>query len=129
MSLKEEKIISGIIIESAIKVQNILGSGLPESVYRKRLKYELRKKGLKVEDKVPVAENYKNLKFSNDFKADLLINGMVIVLLKSTGNFEQIHYRQMSIYLKLSNKKLGLLVNFSSTVLRDGIKIIKNEIA
>ena len=132
-SLKEHKDLrmnenelSEIIIECAIKVHKTLGPGLLESVYEKVLAYELKKKDLKVECQVSMPITYENITFNEGFRVDMIVNNSVIVELKSINEFDPVHFKQILTYLKLADKKLGLLINFNKELLKDGIKRVIN---
>ena len=117
---------SGKIIECAMKVHSALGPGLLESAYEACLLYELRETGLKVEAQVMLPIFYDNVKFDAGYRIDLLIEDTVIAELKAVERLLPIHEAQLFSYLKLSGKKLGLLLNFNVKHLRDGIKRIIN---
>src|SRR4030042_3007316 len=117
-----ENELSEIIIECAIKVHKAIGPGLLESVYEKILAYELKKKGLKVESQVSIPITYENIIFNEGFRADIIINDSVIIEIKSIIDFDPVHFKKLLTYLKLTNKKLGLLINFNKELLKDGIK-------
>ena len=114
--------ISGAIIASAIKVHKILGPGLLESAYEACLLHELRKNGLRVESQVALPVVYDGVRIDLGYRIDLLVEDSVIVELKAVEKFHPLHQAQLLSYLKLSGKKLGLLLNFNVTKLKDGIK-------
>jgi len=113
--------ISSQIIGGAIEVHKELGPGLLESVYGACLAHELRSKGLLVEEQVHLPLIYKNESLEKDFILDLLIEEEVIVELKAVEEVHPVHEVQLVTYLKLANKKLGLLINFNVPVLHKGI--------
>lgn len=123
-----ENEISKMIIKCAIKIHKKLGPGLLESVYEKILAYELRKIGLKVKKQEPIPITYDNLIFDEGFRADLIVNNKVIIELKAIKNFESIHFKILLTYLRLTNLKLGLLINFNNELLTNGIKRVINGI-
>jgi len=124
-----ENEISSIIIECAIKVHTLLGPGLLESVYERTLSYELVNKGLFVECQKPIPVIYDNIEIGEAFRADIVVNDKVIIEIKSVDELNPVHYKQLQTYLKLSDKKLGLLINFNKKLLKEGIKrIINGEI-
>jgi len=124
-----ENEISSIIIECAIKVHTLLGPGLLESVYERTLSYELVNKGLFVECQKPIPVIYDNIEIGEAFRADIIVNDKVIIEIKSVDELNPVHYKQLQTYLKLSDKKLGLLINFNKKLLKEGIKrIINGEI-
>jgi GxxExxY protein len=110
------------------KVYNTLGPGLLESVYESALFYELKKANFKVEKQVEVPVFYDDIKLDVAFRIDLLVEEKVIVELKSVEELKTIHFKQLTSYLKLTNKKLGLLVNFNCTNILDNINRVVNNI-
>ena len=120
--------ISGIIIDSAMKVHTVLGSGLLESAYEACLKHELIKRGLKVASQVGLPVTYDNVTIDIGYRLDLLVEDTVIIELKAVERLNTIHEAQLLSYLKLSDKKLGLLINFNVTRLKYGIKRLVNNI-
>lgn len=109
-----ENEISYLIRGAIFKVYNTLGAGLFESVYSPVLKYELEKLGLNVKTEVPIPLIYDNLNFDIGFRLDLLVNDKVIIELKSVEKLNEVYFKQLITYLKLTNLKLGLLVNFNT---------------
>jgi GxxExxY protein len=115
------------IIGSAIAVHRELGPGLLESVYQACLFDELKALGLSVDKEVALPVIYRGRVVSNEgFRIDLLVEHAVIVELKSVEKLSPVHAKQLLTYLRLSNKSLGLLINFNVAVLRDGITRISN---
>lgn len=114
--------ISEKIIGCAIKVHRTLGPGLLESTYEVCLVYELKKAGLKVERQVSLPIFYDGNKLDAGYQLDVLVEDKIILELKSVENLLPIHEAQLLTYLKLANKKLGLLINFNVTVLKNGIR-------
>jgi len=110
------------IIGAAIEVHKSLGPGLLESAYEECLAYELIQKGLKVERQKPVPVIYKEIKLDYGYRIDLLVEDSVIVELKSIEAFAPIHEAQILTYMKFAEKKVGLLINFNVTVLKNGLK-------
>jgi GxxExxY protein len=106
-------------------VFNELGPGLLESVYEAALTYELKTLGLNVRNQVPVPVIYKEVKLDIGFRLDLIVEEQVIVEIKSVELMHNVHKKQLLTYLRLSNKKLGLLVNFNSDKLVDKESIIR----
>jgi GxxExxY protein len=121
-----ENEISKIIVDMAMKTHTALGPGLLESVYETVLAFELRKNGLRVKRQVMIPIIYESLVIKECFRADLVIDEKVIIELKSISKLENVHYKQLLTYLRLSGKKLGLLINFNELHLKDGIKRIVN---
>ena len=123
-----ENEISYIIRGAIFKVYNTLGPGLFESVYESALYYELTKADLKVQRQVEISVPYDEIILDVAFKIDLLVEDKVIIELKSVEDLAPIHFKQITTYLKLTDKKLGLLVNFNSVNILDNIKRIANKI-
>ena len=119
--------LTGSIIESAMKVHSALGPGLLESAYKECLYYELIKKGYKVEKEKPLPLIYEEVKLDCGYRLDLLVENEVIVELKAVSELHDIHLAQILSYLKLSDKKVGLLINFHVKRLKDGIKRVVNN--
>lgn len=116
-----ENEISYAIRGAIFKVYSALGPGLLESVYEAALKYELEKKGLNVASQVAVPVIYDNVELDLGFRLDLLVNDKVIVEIKSVELVAPVHHKQLLTYLKLTKRKLGLLVNFNSVDIKEGI--------
>ena len=119
--------ISGAIVDSAIKVHTALGAGLLESTYEICLIHELKKRRVNVQSQLALPVFYDGLKLDAGYRIDLLVEGEVIVELKSVERLIPIHEAQLLSYLKLSDKKLGLLLNFNVVHLKNGIKRIVNN--
>lgn len=119
MTLNE---ISYIIIGKAIDVHRILGPGLLESAYQECLLYELKKEGLTVEKEKYLPLIYKELRLHQGYRLDLLVNNQIVVELKCVEKIAPVHKAQVLTYLKLGHYKLGLLINFNTQVLTQGIK-------
>jgi GxxExxY protein len=116
-----ENEISFIIRSAIIHIYKKLGPGLFENVYKHILQYELEKRGLLVKAEVPLPVIYENSKFEIGFRLDLLVNDKVIIEIKSVENFNEKHHKQVLTYLRLSNLKLGILVNFNTDNILDSI--------
>ena len=110
------------IIGCAMTVHTRLGPGLLESAYQKCLEYELLKAGLQVEYEKPIPLVYDSLKLECGYRIDLLVQGQVIVEVKAKETFHPVDYAQLLSYLRLSDLQVGLLINFHSVRLKDGIK-------
>ncbi|MBL7728545.1 MAG: GxxExxY protein [Dinghuibacter sp.] len=124
-----ENEIATIVINSAIHIHRELGPGLFESVYEKILEFELRnEKGLYVSTQVPIPVFWKKNKLDIGFRADMIIEDKVIVEIKSIEQIAPVHPKQVLTYLKLTSKKLGLLINFNEELLRSGVKRIVNNL-
>ena len=121
-----ENEIAKIIVDVAYRIHKGLGPGLLESVYEIVLSQKLKKRGLKVERQVPVPIVFDGIKFDEGFRADLIVEGKVIVELKSVEKVIPVHKKQLLTYLRLADKRLGLLINFGSELIRDGISRIVN---
>jgi GxxExxY protein len=116
-----ENEIGTIILEAAIEVHRTLGPGLLESVYEGAMEIELAARSMVVQRQVPVPVQYKGLKFEEGFRADLVVNGLVIVEFKSIENISKAHRKQIQTYLRLTGMKLGYILNFGCELLEDGI--------
>lgn len=123
-----ENELSSIIIGAAIEVHTELGSGLLESVYERCLFHELKEIGLEVERQVDLPVIYKDCCLNAGFRLDLLIQNKVIIEVKAVKELSDIHLAQTMTYLRLSNTKLGLLINFNETRLKHGIKRVVNNL-
>ncbi|MCL5992221.1 MAG: GxxExxY protein [Bacteroidetes bacterium] len=123
-----ENEISHKIIGAAIELHKTLGPGLLESAYEKALAFDLKELGFNVDTQVPIDLVYKGLKLENAYKIDILINDLVIVELKSVEALAPVFFAQTLTYLKLSGKKLGLLINFNTEILKTGIHRIVNNL-
>ena len=110
------------ILDAAFVVHTSLGPGLLESVYEVVLAYELKKKGLTAERQKPMPLLYDNIRFDEAFRSDVVVNGKVIVELKSVEALLPVHAKQLLTQLRLSGLKLGLLINFGEAHLKNGIK-------
>ncbi len=123
-----ENELSKFIVNIAFQIHNKLGPGLLESVYEEIMFHELINLGFKVERQkaIPVIWNDKKLEIG--FRADLIIENKIIIELKSVEELAPVHYKQLLTYLKLTNIKLGLLINFNENLIKDGIKRIVNNL-
>ena len=110
------------ILDSAYKVHTKLGPGLLESAYQACLVYELKKKNLKVEVEKPLPLIYEEVKLDCGYRIDILVEDQVVVELKTVESFTDVHTAQVLTYLKLSENKVGLLINFYTKSLKNGIK-------
>ena len=122
MSESEYNILSSKIINAAIDVHKELGPGLLESVYEFCLVEELKSRGLKCETQVRLPIIYKGKQLDKEFIIDILVENIIIIELKSVEIILPVHEVQLVTYLKLANKKLGLLINFNVPVLHEGIR-------
>ncbi len=123
-----ENEISAIIVDAAFKVHSKLGPGLLESVYETVLEYELKARGLRVDRQRPIPVVYEGVKLEDGFRADLIVEGRVIVEIKSLEIVPPVAYKILLTYLRLSDLRLGLLVNFGESLIKDGIKRVVNKL-
>lgn len=121
-----ENEIAKIVVDAAFQIHKGLGPGLLETVYEVVLAHALKKRGLKVERQIPVAIVFEGIKFDEGFRADLIVEDKIIVELKSVEKVMPVHKKQLLTYLRLSDKRLGLLINFGSELIRDGISRVVN---
>jgi GxxExxY protein len=125
-STMTENEIAKIVVDACYHVHIRLGPGLLESVYLRILEYELVKRGLRVRREVPVSFRYDEVEFDEGFRADLIVEDIVILELKSVEATAPVHKKQLLTYLKLTGLKLGLLVNFGAPLIKDGITRLVN---
>lgn len=116
------------IIGVSIELHKKLGPGLLESAYESALEFDLKDSGLKVGRQVPVPFIYKEVKLDAGYKIDLLVENLVIIEIKSVEALAPVHFAQLLTYLKLSNLKLGLLINFNTKLLKEGIHRVVNNL-
>jgi GxxExxY protein len=109
------------VVDASIKIHRELGPGLLESVYEAVLTRELEVRGLRVQRQVAVPIEYEGLKFDEGFRADIIVEGLVILELKSVENMTAVHRKQIQTYLRLTGRKLGLLLNFGAALMKEGI--------
>ena len=114
------------IVHAAYKMHTTLGPGLLESVYETVLAFELKQLGLRVIRQQPIAIAYESIHFDEGFRADLIVEHKVIVELKSVETVAPVHKKQLLTYLRLADKRLGLLINFGSALVKDGITRVVN---
>jgi len=126
MDYTVENEISKIILGCAIEVHKQLGPGLLESAYQECLFYELSKAGLEVVKEKPMPIIYKDVKLDHGYRIDLLVNNKVVIEIKTVEQFTEVHTAQVLTYLKLGNYRLGLLLNFYVTTLKNGIRRVIN---
>ncbi|MDP1560130.1 MAG: GxxExxY protein [Pirellulaceae bacterium] len=123
-----ENDIAKIVVDAAYHIHVKLGPGLLESVYEFVLAYELRKRGLTVVRQQPIPVVYDELQFDEGFRADLIVNDLVIIEVKSVEKVHPVHKKQLLTYLRLADRRLGLLINFGETLIKDGISRIANNL-
>jgi GxxExxY protein len=121
-----ENEIAKVIVDAAFKIHTKLGPGLLESVYEALLAYELKQRGLLVVRQQSIPVIYETVQLEEGFRADLIVEGKVIVELKSVEVIAPVHKKQVLTYLRLTNLKLGLLINFGEALIKDGISRIAN---
>jgi GxxExxY protein len=115
------------IIGAAIEVHKTIGPGLLESAYQACVAYELRLRGLKTDEQVPLPVRYKDVRLDCGYRLDLLVEDLVIVEIKAVDQLNPIHDAQLLSYLRIAQKHVGLLINFHNRVLKNGLKRIVNE--
>ncbi len=123
-----ENDISKIILDSCIKIHSRLGPGLLEDVYEKILHHELTMRGLEVKRQVALPVVWDGIKIDLAYRLDMIVEDKVIVELKSIEKLSSVHFKQIQTYLKIARKKLGLLINFNESLLKDGYKRIVNDL-
>jgi len=119
--------ISGIIVDVAVNIHQQLGPGLLESVYEAVLAHELQKRGLRVDRQVPIPVIWDEVQLEVGFRADLIVEGLVVVEIKSIEAVAPVHKKTVLTYLRLTDRRLALLINFNVDLLKDGITRIVNR--
>ena len=123
-----ENEIAKVVVDVAYVMHTKLGPGLLESVYKAVMAYELRKRGLAIETEVPIRVEWDDVKLEVGFRADLIVEQSVVVELKSIEQIAPVHKKQLLTYLRLANCRLGLLINFNTELIRDGISRVANNL-
>lgn len=123
-----ENELSKIVVNCCYKIHTKLGPGLLESVYEEVLCYELRKHNLNYLRQNPVKVIYEEVTLDIGFIADIIVEDKLILELKSVESLKNVHYKQLLTYLRLNDKKLGLLINFNENLIKNGIKRIVNNL-
>jgi GxxExxY protein len=123
-----ENDISYLIRGAVFKIYTKIGPGLLESAYEAALAYELTKSGLMVRTQVGLPFHYEEVKLDIGYRIDILVNDLVVIEVKSVEALTDVHYKQVLTYLKLSDKKLGLLINFNSSDIASSIKRVVNNL-
>lgn len=123
-----ENELSKIVFDAALKVHQALGPGLLESTYEKCLYYELSKSGLSVQKQKPLPLIYEDVKLEVGYRVDIILENKLIVEVKSVDALNDLHLAQILTYLKLSGCKLGLLINFNVTLIKNGIRRVVNNL-
>ena len=126
MNIMNENELGTIIVDEAVRIHKALGPGLLEIVYEAVLARRLEKRGLIVERKKPVSIEFEGEHFDEGFRADLIVNGSVIIELKSVEKVSPVHKKQLLTYLRLTDLKVGYLLNFGDVLMKDGIRRIIN---
>jgi GxxExxY protein len=124
--LKSENEIAREVVDAAYRIHTGLGPGLLESVYEVTLAYELKKRGLQVVRQQAVPIQWESIQFDEGFRADIIVEDKVILELKSIEGIKDVHKKQLLTYLKLAEKRLGLLINFGEVLIKDGITRVVN---
>jgi GxxExxY protein len=120
--------IGRLIVDVAVRVHKKMGPGMLETVYEGILAYELRRMGLRVARQLPVTVTYEGLRFDKAFRVDLMIEDKVIVELKCVEKVGDAHKKQLLTYLRLTDKRLGYLLNFSEALMKHGITRTANHL-
>ncbi len=123
-----ENELSKIVFDCALKVHQSLGSGLLESAYEECLFYELKKTGLVVEKQKALPLIYEEVKLDIGYRLDIIVENKLILEIKSVDALNDIHFAQLLTYLKLTNCKLGLLINFNVVLIKNGIRRVVNNL-
>lgn len=119
--------VAAIVVDAALQLHRDLGPGLLESVYEAVLAKILEQRGLLVERQKPVSIQYQGISLDEGFRLDLLVDGQLIVELKSVENIHPVHPKQLLTYLRLMNLPLGLLINFGAPLLKNGLQRVVNK--
>ncbi len=123
-----ENEIARIIVDSAFKVHTTLGPGLLESVYQAALAYELAKRGLRISVEQGIPAEYEDVRLELGFRADIIVENKVIIECKSIEALAPIHGKILLTYLRLTDLRLGLLINFNVPLIKDGIRRVVNDL-
>ena len=123
-----ENEIGAVVVDCAVRLHIALGPGLLETVYEVILAHQLQKAGLKVERQVPIPIEFQGIRFSEGFRADIIVENSVILELKSVENVTKAHKKQVLTYLRLTDMKLGYLLNFGAATMKEGISRIINGV-
>lgn len=123
-----ENEIARIVVDAAYKIHTEIGPGLLESAYQTLLTHELLKRNLTIETEVSMPLFYDGIHLDIGYRADIIVENKVIIELKSIEKVSAVHKKQLLTYLRVSNKKLGLLINFGAPLIKDGISRIANNL-
>ena len=121
-----ENELAKIAVDVAFQIHTRLGPGLLESVYQAIMLYELRKRGLRVEDEVPIPVVWEEVSLDVGFRADLILEEKLVLELKSVEQVAPVHKKQLLTHLRLTNCRLGLVINFGASLIKDGIFRVVN---
>jgi len=123
-----ENQISSIVVDSAVEIHKLMGSGLLETAYEACLEYELTLRGLDVGRQIEVPVIYKEVNLGLGYRADLIINNQVIIEVKAVQDIDDVHLAQLLTYLKLMDMRLGLILNFHAELMKWGIRRVVNNL-
>ncbi len=123
-----ENELAKIVVDASYRIHTKLGPGLLESAYQAILAYELEKQGLQIKTEVILPITYDAIIIDTGYRADIIVENLIIVELKSVEKIQDVHLKQVLTYLKVSGLHLGLLINFGAPLIRDGIKRIVNKL-
>ena len=123
-----ENEISNVVFDAGMKVHRKLGVGLYENVYEQCLIHELKNSGFRVENQKDISINYEGLIIKKAFRVDLLIENKVIIKIKAVPELNSYHFYQILNYLRITEMKLGMILNFHSTLFKDGVKRVVNKL-
>ncbi|MCD0464044.1 GxxExxY protein [Flavobacterium sp. ENC] len=123
-----ENELSKVVFNCSLKVHQTLGPGLLESAYEECLYYELKKTGLEIEKQKPLPLIYEEVRLDIGYRLDIIIENKLILEIKAVDALNEIHFAQLLTYLKLTNCKLGLLINFNVALIKNGIRRIVNNL-
>lgn len=123
-----ENELSKIVFDCSLKVHKNLGPGLLESAYEECLFYELKKSGLHIEKQKPLPLIYEEVKLDIGYRVDIIVENKLILEIKSVEALNDVHFAQLLTYLKLTDCKLGLLINFNVNLIKNGIKRVVNNL-
>ena len=123
-----ENELSRIVVDSAFRIHSTLGPGLFESVYEATMAFELRERGCEVRRQRGIPVIYKDVRLDLGFRADIIVNGKIIVEVKSIEGIGPVHGKQLLTYLRLTDMRLGLLINFNSDLIKNGIRRVVNNL-
>lgn len=123
-----ENDVAKVIVDVCFKIHTKLGPGLLEVVYEEVMFHELTKRGLEVRKQVPISVHWDSITIDQGFRADLIVEDLVIVEIKSVEKLAPVHGKQLLTYLRLADKRLGILVNFSGFFLKSNIRRVANNL-